>query len=154
VECFENLSAPPKRDLLDRWKPMPRPSFEASITFPRVRRLSGFVIFSADDQQLSAAVLGIGLQAHVVIAVECMPVQGVAECASWNSCRNDVGPVRIQFRVHLVTIVDRRIRCNNHRPRPNFAALLRADGRDCTAAELDGWRSGKEVNTASSGPFD
>src|SRR5690606_40631191 len=127
VECFENLSAPPKRDLLDRWKPMPRPSFEASITFPRVRRLSGFVIFSADDQQLSAAVLGIGLQAHVVIAVECIPAQGVAECASWNSCRNDVSHVRIHIRVHLDTIVYRRSSVIHHRTPPMLDAFTRSN---------------------------
>jgi hypothetical protein len=88
----------------------------------RIVRLSRFVIFAANDQDV--VIVGAGwrccrLEAHVVVWVRCIPQQDLRDAPATHAGTDDEGAIRGLLRVNRDAIVHRCVRGNDDRASRN-----------------------------------
>ena len=115
IEGLHDLAGPPKFDAVDHGEAFAGPPLEATMPPLSIVRLSRFVIFTADDQDLVRRLAVDRMDAHVVIGVVHVPIQ-ISRHRSRRHARADhVRHVRRLFRTHEEAVVDGRVRRHHDR---------------------------------------
>src|SRR6476619_6891836 len=115
IDRFQDLSRPAVVDLLDHREPYPGPLFQALIAIVAIVRLTSFVIFTPDDQNILAVGCCSLLDSDVVVRVRLIPVQGGGHSILWHPRSNDIGGIGGLFRVYHEHVVDGDVRGHENR---------------------------------------
>ena len=120
VDGVEYLAGPPMRLLSKPGNQAAGPVLQVPESFVRVVRFTTLVVLATDQK-----VIGLrraGLQAHIVVRIFRIPVEGVGQGAALDLKCNDVGPVRSSLCVNGKTVGNRGVGRNHRMPGADDAA--------------------------------
>ena len=126
-----DLARPAVLDLLQHWETLASPLLEAYESLFGVQRLTGLVIFAADDEhlviQLVSEPVFAGLDADVMVGIGRVPVEAMRHGAFWNSPSDDVGAIGSLLAVDDEPVVHRSIGTDDNVVGADYVAT---SGRD------------------------
>ncbi len=126
IHRLHYLSGPAKLHFSHLWKTLARPQLESCETFLAIVRLTRFVIFTANDQNIMRIIIFVALETYVMIRIARVPVERLSDRASRNNNADHVRDVRRLLGMNRDAIVHRSVRryyydvCRHNRPVTGF----------------------------------
>jgi len=115
IHRLHYFTRPAILDAVNIRKTITRPALERTKTLVGVVRLTGLVIFAANNQDvISLSAFAYSLYAQVVIRIGSVPIESTRNRPTRNACANHISLIGSLFGMYRYQIVDRCVGSNDN----------------------------------------